>query len=119
MRIPAPSVQARFPLMMFEVIVGEAPRIAIPPPESSAPLFDRASPSVIVKPDSTDEAVSPDENVTTESRPWPLMVVAAAPAELVTVIALPLKLRASKYVPGATMIVSPSDAALMAPCMVG
>jgi len=48
----------------------------------------------------------------------PLMVVTAAPPELVTVMALPLKLMFSLYVPGATRTVSPLLAALIPDCMV-
>ena len=48
----------------------------------------------------------------------PLMVVTVSPPELVTVIALPLKLIFSLYVPGATRTVSPLTAALMPDWMV-
>lgn len=56
---------------------------------------------------------------TTAAIPPPLIVVTDGPPELVTVIALPLKLMFSYYVPGATSTVSPLEAALIAAWIVG
>jgi hypothetical protein len=66
-----------------------------------------------VNPLGTELAVSFEEKVTTDATPPPSMMETFAPPELVTVIALPLKLIFSLYVPGDTSTVSPLAAALM------
>src|SRR5262245_46160230 len=59
-------------------------------------------------------------NFTTLVMPSPkvVMVVTGAPPELRTVMALPLELMGSLYVPGYTMMTSPLEAALIAAWMV-
>jgi hypothetical protein len=66
-----------------------------------------------VKPLSVELDVSFVANVTTGATPPPSTIVRLAPFELFTVIALPMKLMFSVYVPGATNTVSPLLATLI------
>ncbi len=84
------------------------------PPPLLPELGPLALPPVIVKPSSTVSGPSPFRHCTTWKLPVPSMVVTSDPAELRSVTALPRKLMASKYVPGATTISSVSTALSMA-----
>ncbi len=75
---------------------------------------DVRTPPVMVKPCSTDPVPSVLLNVTVEPPVLLAMVVTEGPFELLTVIAFPLKLMFSVYVPGETRTVSPLTAALIA-----
>src|SRR5512132_4003265 len=114
-------------VMMLLMIVGEL-KTKMPPPETLlGPLCGSPAPPVRVKPSSTVEAVWFDPNVTTlhwfpvrlaqkllSVQGWlaALMVVAAAPP-CDTRLTPGFIRTASKYVPGATLTVSPLTAAQM------
>jgi hypothetical protein len=108
--IPAP-LQALLAWIILLMIVGEEPLTEMPPHRNSEPgsLPNRSC----VKPFRT-EPVSFVINSTTVLAPPPSIVVFDAPCKLVTVIALPLKLMFSLYVPSATSTVSPLFAASIA-----
>src|SRR5260370_12782046 len=91
----------------------------MPPHSRKFGAWKPAKPIVIVKRFKTEAAVSPVTNSATVLAPPPSMVVFEAPCTLVTVIALPLKLMFSLYVPSSTNTVSPLFAASIAAWMVG
>ena len=114
-----PPLQAPLLVITLFVIVGEEFSTAIPPPSPKFGLWKPAKPLVMVKPFNTEAAVSLLTNRTTVWTFPPSMVVTALPFTLVTVIALPLKLMFSTYVPSETRTVSPSFAASIPPWIVG
>jgi hypothetical protein len=97
--------------MMLLLIVGVAKYTKTPPP-----IYRELGvevPCCRVKPLSVELDVSFVANVTTGATPPPSTIVRLAPFELFTVIALPMKLMFSVYVPGATNTVSPLLATLI------
>src|SRR5215469_1290428 len=101
---------------MLPTMVGDVPSTWIPPP---SPIPAVALPFWIVKPRTTEVLVSPLLNVTTELTFPPSITVALGPPLLTTVIAFPMKLIFSRYLPGATRMVSPFEAALIPAWIVG
>jgi len=102
--IPPPLLVAEFPVNVQLVIVGLLTELYIPPPLE-------AEPPVIVKPSISVSGPSLWAQVTTDPAPPASIVVSEAPSLPRSAIALPLKSIVSEYVPGATLIWSPSVAA--------
>ena len=118
--IPPPSELAVFPLNLQLVTVGLVPELYIPPPRGSPSPGSVPVPPVIVNPSRTVLGPSPLTHLTTLSfKPVASIVVTFGPPELRTMIALPLKLIVSKYVPGATTTSSPLVEASIADWIVG
>jgi len=73
-------------------MVGDAELMNIPPPDPKPGVLKLLWPLRIVKPLKVELVVSPVVNVTTEPLALPSMIVTDGPPELVTVMALPMKL---------------------------
>jgi hypothetical protein len=104
-------------IVSIDHIVGDRGRRTVYRNAAPSPKFGAwkpAEPFVMVKPFRTTAVVSFVINSTTVLAPPPSIVVFDAPCKLVTVIALPLKLMFSLYVPSATSTVSPLFAASIA-----
>src|SRR5215472_12818492 len=117
-KIPAPS-HPWFLVITLLVTVGEALPMKTPPPAPKLGLLKLEKPFLMVKPFRTELDPSLVLNVTTESMAPPSMIVVDGPLTLLTVMALPLKLMFSLYVPSKTTTVSPLLAALIAAWIVG
>ena len=105
--------------MILFWIVGEEYWQMTPPPRYWPPGQSKVpQPFVIVKPSRIESRVSLLLKAMTDPDRFPSMTVTSGPSWLLRVIALPLKLMFSTYVPGLTMIVSPGDAASIAPWIV-
>ncbi|MDP9162252.1 MAG: hypothetical protein M3O09_18755 [Acidobacteriota bacterium] len=97
-------------LMMFCLIVGEENEMATPPPVGGK---KDPTPFVNVNPFNIDFLVSPEVNVAAGPILLASIIVTLGPLVLLTVIAFPLKLTFSSYVPGDTNTESPLLAALI------